>query len=338
RDPAAFKDYRTKADDVVRRTNAYMRTVAGVAAFGGLTVSFGHSIAEMAKEKNFGNVLATFPLGVDFVKAAAPLIKKSVEVSAKGVVMPLSGSFFDTFLRKPFTYSFEGQAPKQGSASDAFKFIQESKASDIFVGALFLNNTSGWLSRVRMCDPVETGRMMDAIVSQDERTKFATEYFGWSQEPAKAREFAFINAIPEPGASRQERRLSNELLGKDHRNSHGDTDSQALAAVQRAVEAKYSQWSDQDLLRLVFHNREDQAVYATLDLGAVSIRPVPSAESVYAYESRIEACRKMSDRELAADVPAASPAINLAPVNVTTPTRKATTQKPAAKPGTPAGR
>lgn len=338
KDPTAFKDYRTKADDVVRKTTAYMRTVAGVAAFGGLTISFGHSIAEVARENNLSSVLSSFPLGVEFMKAAAPLVKKSVEVSLAGIAIPMSNSVFDTFFRKPFIYSFAGQATKQGSASDVFKFIQESKLSDTFVGALFLNNTSGWLSRVRLCDPVETGRMMDAVVSQDERTKFATNYFGWSQETGKAKDFSFINAIPEPGASRQERRLSEELLGKDHRNSNGDADSQSLATVQRAVEAKYSKWSDQDLLRLVFHNREDEVVYATLDLGAVSIRPVPSAESVYAYESRFEACRKMSDRELAADVPAVSPATRPAPAGVTVPPKKAAIQKPVAKPGTPVAR
>lgn len=300
KDPAAFGDYRIKADEVVRRTSAYVRTVSGVMAFGGLMASFGHSIAEIAKENNLNNLLTALPLGGEFLTAAAPLAKKAVEVSFTGVTMPVQSTLEIFNRRKLFTVLRADKSEELRGASDVFDAMAKAGATDQFVGALFLGDSAGWLNRVRFCDPVEAGRMIDAAVPQAKRSTFATEYFAWT-DADRVKDFNFMNAFSEPGANRRERELGDELLGRDHRKR---SDSIPLANMQLAVGENFKGWSNEQLLRMVFHNREGGAAYATLDLGDFSIRPVPSPEAVYAYESRVEACRKIADQAAGVSAPA----------------------------------
>jgi hypothetical protein len=59
------------------------------------------------------------------------------------------------------------------------------------------------------------------------------------------------------------------------------------------VSEKYSEWGDNQLMRLIFANREGQARHATLYLGSVAIRPVPSPQAVFVYETAAEACKTL---------------------------------------------
>ena len=43
-------------------------------------------------------------------------------------------------------------------------------------------------------------------------------------------------------------------------------------------------------MRMIFANREGVAAQATLQLGELRIRPIPSAQSLFAYESLIDGC------------------------------------------------
>lgn len=297
KDSAAYQDYRTKADEVVRRTQAYVRTVTGVAAFGALTMSFGQTILEIGTEKKIDNILSALPLAGDFVVAAFPLAEKAVSVAAQGVVLPLGGNLFAP--KRAFTIIRPEKTETVSDASAVFKVLRQTQAGELFVGALFNGETAGWLNRVRLCDPAETGRMLDAAVPLEVRTKFANDYFAFP-DSAKASEFAFSNALPSPGATRRERELGNELLGRDHR---ARADALPLADVQRTVEQNYSKWSNDQLMRIIFYNLESSAAYATLQMGDVLVRPVPSPASLFAYESRVEACRKAGEEALAAAAP-----------------------------------
>jgi hypothetical protein len=316
-----------KADDVVRRTTAYVRTASGVLAFSGLMLSFGQSILEVAKEKNIENLLTTLPLGADFLVAAGPLAEKAVKASFTGVTLPVD-SAIDTVLgqRRLFSVMLPDKTESVRSSKDVFTRLLAAGASDQFVSALFHEDSAGWLNRVRFCDPLEAGRMMDAAVRREQRTTFASDYLGWT-EVERARDFSFANAFSVPGETRREKELGGELLGRDHRKRH---DVLQLANVQIEVGQRYGEWSNEQLLRLVFHNREGGAAYATLDLGALSIRPLPSPEAVYAYESRVETCRKVSDESVQptpALIPAPEPAVvrTSAPAGAVspTPTRRA---------------
>lgn len=284
KDPSAFKDYRTKADDVVRRTSAYVRTVSGVAAFGGLTMTFGNAVSEFARENNLNNLVATMPLGLDFVKAAAPLAKKSVEVSLSGITV--DDAWWRNPFRKAFTIVRGDKSQDVRSAGAVFSALQEAKVSEGFVGQLFSADTT-WLNRMRLCDPQEVGRMLDLSVTKEERVTFARDYLQW-KDPQLA-DVAFVNLLGEPGPTARERELGNVLLGRDHRAS---TSALPLAEVQRAVEKRFDKWNDAQLLRLVFANRETSAAHATLYFSGTAVRPIPSADAVYAYESRVEACRR----------------------------------------------
>jgi hypothetical protein len=299
KDPAKFKDYRTKADEVVRRTSAYVRTVSGVAAFGAMSASFGHSVVAIAQEKQANSVLGNMPLVIDFLRSAAPLAKKSVEVSLYGVTLPLKGGFLDSIFsrRDLFLVEQDNQGKGYSSAANTLEAVQKAGKGEPFVKAFF-GGSGGWLSKVQGCDAAEAGQMLDAAVPKEDRTKFATDYFGWSreQDQPKAKEFAFINALSKPGNDK-ERNLGQALLGTDHRRS---TTSLPLAEVQKSIAKNYINWSDRQLLRLIFENSEISARYATLQIEGLQVRPVPTPESIYVYESRAEACRRTADRELGA--------------------------------------
>jgi hypothetical protein len=82
-------------------------------------------------------------------------------------------------------------------------------------------------------------------------------------------------------------------------------------------------------LRLIFANREGAAALATLQLGEVSLRPIPSMESIYIYESLIESCKSLLPAQLAEAKPLAA---NSA-VSTARPQTSAIGKRPQDKPG-----
>ncbi|HEY4080091.1 MAG TPA: hypothetical protein VGM81_05295 [Burkholderiaceae bacterium] len=295
--PQQFAGYRTEADDVVRRTKAYLRTMTGIAAFGALTVSFTHSVAEIAREKQAASLLQSLPLMKDFIVAAAPLAPMSIETALKGVDLSTgqSGGFIASIFnrKKAFLFVDAGKPQELVDAKDVFTAMKKSPdPTELFKGALFRNDAPGMLLRVGECDRVEAGRMFDASVPQSDREAFARSYFG-SAGAEKADGFSFVNAFDDASpVNAGEQGLALRLLGEDHRLRSSDQ-TLALARIQQKVSDRYDEWGNAQLMRLIFVNREGQARHATLYLGDTQIRPIPSAESVYAYETAAEACKKL---------------------------------------------
>ena len=322
--PEQFAGYRSEADDVVRRTKAYMRTMTGIAAFGALTVSFTHSVAEIAREKQAASLLQSLPLMKDFIVAAAPLAPMAVETAVKGVDLSTGDSGFISSIfnrKKAFVFVDAGKSQELSDAKDVFGALKKSPdPTELFKGALFRNDAPGLLLRVGECDRVEAGRMFDASVPESDREAFARNYFG-SAGIEKAEGFSFTNAFDEGSpVNAGEQGLALRLLGEDHRLRSSDQ-TMALAKIQQKVSDKYDEWGNAQLMRLIFVNREGKARYATLYLGDTQIRPLPSAESVYAYETAAESCKKLLAPPRAAAKPAAAPA----------PATKAPAPKPAPK-------
>ena len=321
--PDAFAQYRVKADEVVVRTNSYVKTVTGVAAFGGLLLNFSKQMVELGREKNMPNLLQAMPLGIDFVRAAVPAAKLSVETALNGFVLQPASGFGGFFSSKPkaFVMISGDKREEFSNASEVFAALDKQGAKDLFAGALFRNDTPGWLSGVYECDAAETGRMIDAAVPGDQRDAFAKAYLN----QADASGFSFMNTLTLPAANPRERRLAQELLQRDHRRSTNDA-TNALAAVQGTVAEKYTSWGNPQLLRLVFANRDGaRAAEATVEVGQIAIRPIPSADSVYAYESHTDACKVEEKARIARERASA-------PVAVAAPARPAPPPEAAAAP------
>lgn len=296
--PDAFTSYRVEADDVVRRTKGYLRTMTGIAAFGALAVNFSQALSEVMHERQLASLMQSLPLMKDFIVAAAPLGPVAVSTALKGVELSTEesgvGGFFSSVFhrKKAFVMVNADKAQDMSGASEVFSSLkQQSEASELFRGALFRSDAPGLLQRIAECDRAEAGRMFDAAVQKSDREAFARTYFAGAED--KASGFSFLNAFEDsnkPGAPEQN--LALQLLAEDHRGRSSDT-TLALAKVQQTVSEQYQSWGDAQLMRLIFANREGQARHATLYLGPTHIRPVPSPEAVFAYETAAESCKKL---------------------------------------------
>ena len=290
--PEAFAAYRSEADDVVLRTKAYIRTMTGIAAFGAISASFAQNIAEVAHEKQFFEFLAAMPLAFDFLRAAAPLINVTIQTATSGLALSTEGSAISNIFsrKRNFIYAQGDKSTEESSAKDVFNELGKSgDAAELFKGALFRSDSPGLLQRVGECDQAEAGRMLDATLSKDEREEFASNYF---DIPDIGPNFSFYAALDSPGPTEREQLLAAQMLANDYRE-RATLDAKPIAKIQLKVSAKYTDWSDAQLMRLIFANKETPARYATLYVGESRIKPFANADSLYAYETAAESCKKL---------------------------------------------
>ena len=296
---------------MVLRTKSYLRTMTGIAAFGAITANFMQSVGDMTKDKRFEEFVRSMPLVLDFMRAATPLMKVTVETATTGVALGTEGSFFSklTSRKRNFVYALGEKSIDESSAQDVFKDLgKSSESTELFKGALFRSDSPGLLQRVGECDRAEAGRMLDATTSKDEREAFANHYF---DNPEMAPNFSFYSAMESPGPTEREQLLAGRLLAGDYRD-RASFDMEPVSKVQKTVSAKYTDWSDQQLMRLIFANKETPAKYATLYVGEARIKPMPTADSLFAYETSAEACKKLLVSVVhgpAAVAPASKPAV-----------------------------
>jgi hypothetical protein len=281
--PQAFEGYAVQRDKVVAKTNAVLKAVSGVGAFAGFSALFADSALEQLRKRGAESALfTTAPVFLTFLKATVPVVQRAGSVAANGVPFPSLLARHDLFsVRRA------GQAEQAArSASEVFQAVHDAGATDLFTGVFFREDGMGWLNGVHRCDATEAGRLVDAAVPRADRSTFATKYFGPAAQ-GFAGEYTFVNAFTSPSLGDREARLADQLLGRDH-SKH--TTDPALTAVQRGVRSNYAQWSNQQLLRLIFANRDASFAHANLDLVRIAIRPKPSAEAVYVFESYVNAC------------------------------------------------
>ncbi|MBL8331021.1 MAG: hypothetical protein JNJ71_19445 [Rubrivivax sp.] len=304
-DPEAFKKYSTKKDDVVRRTQAYMRTVSGVIAFAGLSTSFVQSVSELGRKNNAPNLISSMPLIVDFATAAVPLLPTVAKVVGKGLTFP-----FQQGTPHLFVVAHGDQVKELKDAKAVFAELKTAGADERFSKALFRERQAGWLNGVRSCDAAEAGRMLDAAIPGSERAKFAEAYFGEAGKE-QGTDYSFVNSFTAPSMGQREMRLAEDLLGRDHRERHTGVGGEFLAEVQRNVSDRYGEWNNQQLLRMIFANRESSSPsHAMLEMGGgrFAVRPVPSPEAIFVYESHVSSCAvRTASAQGAAPAPAATP-------------------------------
>lgn len=296
-DPKAFADYKAESDKLLPAAQGYLRTVSGCVAFASLLVQFSQEISDVARGKNATEVIALLPLISEFATAVPPLVPEAVKAIGVGVSMPFESS-------KNFrvgSSSFEDFS----TAKDVFRELDRRGASAMLQQGMFRRDTSGLLHRMYMCSPVEAGRLLDTGLKDEDRDQFAQAYLEVSQPP-----FSFANLFEQPQQqlSPRERSLGDELLRSDYRQ-RADERRLVFSGLQKklADEGGYKGWSDEQLLRLIFVNREGQARHAEMQLGDVTVRPVANAQSVFEYESLVESCRRVVDPDAAGSRPTKKP-------------------------------
>lgn len=281
--PKAYTDYRAQADGLTGRTRGLLRTTSGVLAFGALLVNFSQSVVAVTRDKQVGEIIGLLPMAAEFIFEAPPIVRYAFEAGSKGAEVAV---FSDKRFR---LIDADGNAAEFARASDVFAQLQQKgDAQQLMNEALFRDGSPGLIYRLFQCDRLEAGRMMDTAVPAGEREKFATAYL--QNEDSR---FSFANVFEAPRKDNvREAELGDELLRRDHRRTTDDR-TRGLSLIQASATQGYSKWGDEQLMRLIFANREGLAAHATLQLGDVRLRPVPSMQSVYVYESLVDGgCRE----------------------------------------------
>lgn len=312
-DATAYADYRARSGRMLASTRGYLRTVAGTAAFAGLLVAYSQQVVAATQGRPLGEVLTIMPLGLLFAKEAAAVIPDAFKAAGQGL---------DSFVRLPqrFRVVVGDKEEAVSKSADVFARIGQNGAEPLLQQALFRTGSPGLVYRMYQCDPVEAGKLMDAAMPVDERVRFARE-----AQLGDGTGFSFVNAFTGTPA---EQRIGESLLQRDHRQRTSDlhlAQPQKVVAGDVAVNGgSFRQWNDDQLLRLIFVNREGNATHATLQLGEVRVRPIPSMQSIYAYESLVDGCAKVlaPPAPVTVAAPAAKPAATPAAAPKAAPAKK----------------
>lgn len=293
RDPSAYADYSARRDGTLKRTKGFLYTAGGAAAIGGLAALFVREVRKAAEEVPSKQLVPLVPLIGEFVNESFSLVRLAADTT---------GSAFSSAVQSGQRFRIVtagGELPARDAAA-VFEAFKGKDAERLLSESLFRNGSPGLLQRVHTCDRAEAGRMIDSVVDRRERERFAGAYFG-SNRPSDS--FQFVNAfapLPLDDDAADEAKqsagrlheLGDRLLRADYRGER-DEAVMPLGALQERVAANATKWNTEQLMRLIFANREGAASMATLQLGDISVRPVPSPESIFVYESLIDACKSL---------------------------------------------
>jgi len=284
RDPGGSAQYRDAVKSLIGRSRAYLRTTAGVAAFGEFSLAFMQEIVKTAQDKNMNQVFAALPFAGEYIKESVPLIKLSSESLYTGLVTEPNSLKYHYRLA-------QGQKSVDVKDSDAvFGALNRSKQAIYFSETLFRNETPGLLYHLYLCDPGVAGAMIDHAVKPENRKTFAEQYLRLPD----GGKFSFADALNDDVKTPTGQKLGELLLSRDYRIG---TEAAAIGEVQRQTVASYAKWNTTELTRLILAN--NQGVYAQLQVGDTVIRLIPSMATIYAYESYAESCGPHAKRETA---------------------------------------
>jgi hypothetical protein len=275
-DPQSYADFRTETDGLVGRSRAYLRTVTGIAAFGGFVALFTQDVANTTRDKDMGETLTVLPFAFQFAKESFPLVKLSMETLFTGVVLEPSRFSHNYRLARG------AQITELRHAKNVFEALDTSGEGKVFADALFRNGAPGFIYHVYLCDPAEAGHLIDKALPGKTRQDFAENYL----HAADSGGFLFANALSEAPAAHAAK-LAESLLSRDQRVR---AESVPLGEVQKMTTANYAQWDDSQFMRVVLSNSEGS--YAQMQLGDALVRLIPSMATVYAYEAYADSCRR----------------------------------------------
>lgn len=286
-DPQAYAEYRAVSEGLTKRQSAALRTVSGVTAFGALLVTYSKEVVKIGKDEPVKELLTLGPLALAFLTESPAVMQVAASVVSDGLqVLVKSGN--------TFRVTVGDKTSEVGAASEVFAALASNDAQAEFQSSLFRDRGRGMLLAVSNCDATTAAQMLDVAVPPKGRRAFATD-----AKLPDADNFSFVNVFLDE-SGRGSTPLVAELLGRDHRPRLAQG-NEAMARVQTTVaegggkrDAKpgYLQWNNDQLMRLVFVSRDDtRAQYAAMQIKGVTIRPVPSMQSLYAYERLADVCR-----------------------------------------------
>lgn len=288
--PEAFQDYSAKSGRAVRKTQGILKTATGIAALAFLGAYVGREVSQLAERRQYQELLALSPLLVALGLELGPMAVKAAQATGSGM-----GAFAKSLKR--FRVEKDGKVDEVRSAGSVFDAIRDSGEEARLKEALFRNDSPGLLYRLYQCNGAEAGRLLDAGLSRRAREQFAQDYqVRWNKDEGS---FSFASAF-DAKAHPALARLGEDVLQRDHR-SRTDLRSRPIAELQKKLAGDplgqekpgFLEWDDEDLMRLILVNREGDARHAALQLGKVTVRPIPSMESIYAYEALVDGCRQM---------------------------------------------
>ena len=289
-DPAAFQDYSAKSGRAVRKTQGILKTATGVVAFAFMGAYVGREVSQLAQRKQYHELLALSPLIAALALELGPMAVTAAQATGSGL------SAFTKSL-KYFRVETEGRVEEVRSSGSVFDAIREGGEEARLKEALFRNDNPGLLYRLYQCNGPEAGRLLDAGLSRQAREQFAQDYqVRWNKD---AGSFSFAAAF-DTKANPTLARLGEDILQRDHR-ARTDLRSRPISELQKKIAGDpqtqdkpgFLEWSHEDLLQLILINREGDARHAALQLGKITVRPIPSMESIYAYEALVDGCRQM---------------------------------------------
>ncbi|WP_144006929.1 hypothetical protein [Pelomonas sp. KK5] len=288
KDPAAWQDYRNTAERASKRTTAYVRTMLGGVAFSVLARSFGRDVLKIYKGRQPEELIVTAPLVFDYGVQLKTTTQTAWDLTTNGLFADLGKAF------NPSLYRWDESAGKPrdlAAARQVFDSLEAAPAaSQEFRNALIRDGAVGLIYRIYLCDKGMAGRLVDAAVPAARRDELMRTYL---QQP-ELEGFSFAASFEAP--AEKEKGIADALLRSDQRRLTSDRTG-ALAQVQRGIAENYAaSWNNDHLLRLIFANREGAAAQASLQVDKVSIRAVPSIQSIYAYEAQVEGCKAPAPR------------------------------------------
>lgn len=287
-EPKTYAEYRAKADGLVGHTKAYVKTIGGVAAFGGLLVGFFKEANDMAQAKNGEEIISALPLGTEFITAMVPLVPTVAKTTFSGVVIEPTDDVSGWLLgKKRFRVTTAEGETDARSASDVYKAIQKAGEEPRFQEALFRGNASGFLYKLYTCDAAEVGRMIDSTVDADTLERFRREFMRNT-----ALDFSFVNALSDPRSPRHSQ-LVSQFLGQDQRQR---ANQPVVGETQRLVAGGYAKWTESQLTRLILANNAGAPSHAQMQLGSVQVRLIPNMTAVVEYEGLQDGCRRTASK------------------------------------------
>ncbi len=278
KNPQAYAEYRSQTDGLVGRTKAYVKTVGGATAFGGLLAGFSHDVMAVLKDsRNSKSIWSMLPLGYDFVSAMAPLAVRNLRTWGDGIAVASADEDLFEVMSGP------GDAKRFDDADEVFAELKTAGEIPRLQDALFSGNTRGLLYRVYACDADTTGRLMDKAVPEAMRNEFGEKFMSLPE----GTDFYFLNALTSDNFPRQ-RQLVNEVLNRDQRQR---ATVPVVGDVQQQIAGNMTTWNKSQLARLILSNHYGPMTHAQMQVGSVIVRLVPSMEAIYAYESYSDSCR-----------------------------------------------
>jgi hypothetical protein len=284
--PAQFAQYRLQSQGLTRRQAAALRSITGVVAYGAMLGQFGREVVRLGQSQSIQEVVALGPLAAQFAMDAPTVVEAAFRVASHGVVLA-------TRTAPAFRVRHANGTEEVRDAAAVFALLDTHGVGTHWRNALFRDQGKGLVQAVYGCDARATGQMLDVAVSRERRMAFARELR--LQEPDT---FSFAATLEN---NPQLRAPIEELLADDHRPRTGQR-RQVMAAAQwditghpdNAAENRpgYLRWNNDQLFRLVFSSKDGVAAQlAALEFNGVRVTPIPSMQSLYAYEVLTEACR-----------------------------------------------